>query len=169
MSKSRFNLPIPFGWYAIAQSSELQSSEVKPLSYFDRALTLFRTSTGQARVIDAMCPHLGANLSYGTVVENSVMCPFHGWKFDGDGFCTDVPYAKRMPPKVDGKKCMTSYHTREINSMIWAWYHPDDIDPLYELDPVAELNGGNWAEPTVYEWEVAAPIQETGENAVGLC
>jgi nitrite reductase/ring-hydroxylating ferredoxin subunit len=34
------------------------------------------------------------------VVGESIVCPFHGWAYDGDGKCTSMPYAKNMPPKV---------------------------------------------------------------------
>ena len=42
------NLPIPFGWYAVAFTNELQPGEVKPLEYFDQELVLFRTEDGVA-------------------------------------------------------------------------------------------------------------------------
>ena len=166
MTTSRFKLPIPFGWYAVAESSELNNTDVKPLKYFGRDLAVFRTESGTAKVIDAMCPHLGAHLGYGSVIEDSVVCRFHGWKFNGDGFCTDVPYARRMPPKADGKKCLKNYHTQELNQVIWAWFHPNNEAPLYELDPIEELNSDEWNPPVVYQWTIDAPIQETGENAV---
>lgn len=164
--KSRFNLPIPFGWYAIAESADLANGAVKPLNYFDKDLALFRTESGAIQLIDAMCPHLGAHLGHGQVQGETVVCPFHGWKFNGDGYCTEVPYAKRMPPKADGKQCISSYHVQELNQMIWAWYHPEDLDPLYELKGLEELTSDEWDKPVIYEWTINAPIQETGENAV---
>ena len=91
---SRYDKPIPFGWYALAPSSELAVGDVKPLHYFGRELVLFRTESGQPAVLNAFCPHLGAHLGHGGHVEGeSISCPFHAWKFDGDGFCTDLPYA----------------------------------------------------------------------------
>lgn len=165
-NKSRFNLPIAFGWYAIAESTELSSGEVKALNYFDRDLALFRTDSGTVQLVDAMCPHLGAHLGHGRVEGDNVVCPFHGWKFNGDGFCTDVPYAKRMPPKIDGKPCLKHYHVQELNQMIWAWFHPEDQAPLFELGKIEELNSDGWEKPVIYQWTIAAPIQETGENAV---
>ena len=40
--------PIPFGWYSLAYSDELQRGDVKPLRYFGRDLVLFRTESGGA-------------------------------------------------------------------------------------------------------------------------
>lgn len=165
---SRFNLPVPFGWYAVALATELESAEVKPLTCFGKPLVLFRTSQGEAKVVDAMCPHLGANLGVGSHIEGeTIVCAFHGWKFNGDGYCTEIPYAERMPTRADGRQCLNSYPTQELNGFIWSWYHPKGEQPLYELREEPEFNGAEgWIAPVVDEWIINAPIQETGENAV---
>ena len=63
----RFPFPIPSGWFAVAFSSELEAGEVKPVRYFGKELVLFRTSDGEAHLLDAFCPHLGAHLGHGGV------------------------------------------------------------------------------------------------------
>jgi nitrite reductase/ring-hydroxylating ferredoxin subunit len=169
MSKSRFNLPVPYGWYAVSLSSQLAVNDVKPLYFFLKDLVLFRTESGKAKVLDAMCPHLGAHIGHGGKVHGeSVACPFHGWQFDGDGICTDVPYAEKMPPKLsEDNKCLHTYPVIEMNGVIWAWYHPKQIEPLFDIEAVPELDDReNWSEPTVHEWIINAPAQEMGENAV---
>lgn len=166
--KQRYELPLPFGWFAVALSHELGVGEVKPLQYFERELVLFRTETGQAKVLDAICPHLGAHLGYGgTVNGESIACPFHGWEFNGDGFCTDVPYADNMPPKVVGQACIRHYAVKEDNQAIWMWYHPGDEAPHWELDHVPEMNDPVfWTQLRSRDWIVNCHIQDTNENAV---
>lgn len=169
MSKRRFNLSVPYGWYAVSLSDQLAVGEVKPAYFFEKDLVIFRTESGQARVLDAMCPHLGAHIGHGGEVKGeSVACPFHGWQFNGEGECTEVPYANNMPPKVsDGKKAIFPYPVQERNGVIWAWYHPKKVAPLYEIEDVPELSDReNWSEPTIHEWTVHAPCQDMGENAV---
>lgn len=88
MSK-RFALPIPFGWYAVAFSDDLAVGQVKPLRYFARDLVLFRAAQGTPCVLDAFCPHRGAHLGHGgRVGGESIVCPFHGWEFDGSSRTT---------------------------------------------------------------------------------
>ena len=169
MTPSRFGLSVPYGWYAISLSKDLAAGEVQPMQFFARELVLFRTETGKAGILDAMCPHLGAHIGHGgSVVGESVACPFHGWQFNGDGVCTEVPYAKKIPPKVgDGRQSLHAYPVVEMNEVIWAWYHPDNAEPLFAIEEVPELNDrDNWSEPTINEWVVKAPLQEMGENAV---
>jgi phenylpropionate dioxygenase-like ring-hydroxylating dioxygenase large terminal subunit len=169
MVSPRFNLTVPYGWYAVSLATELAVAEVKPLFFFEKDLVLFRSASGQARVLDAMCPHLGAHIGHGGKVSGeSVACPFHGWEFNGDGFCTDVPYAENMPPKLTkGDSALHAYPVVEINGVIWAWYHPQQAAPLFDVDEVPELDDrGSWSKPTVHEWVINAPVQEMGENAV---
>lgn len=60
-------------------------------------VAVFRGQDGKAYVVDAYCPHLGANLAVGgRVVGSCIECPFHGWQFRGnDGKCVRIPYAEK--------------------------------------------------------------------------
>jgi len=100
--KREFPFPAyPNGWFAVSYSDEIKSGEVKALEYFGKPLVVYRTGAGEARVIDAHCPHLGAHLGFGgAVVGETVRCPFHHWRFGADGKCVDIPYAQRIPPQA---------------------------------------------------------------------
>jgi len=72
------------GWYLLALEEEL-AGEVTPLALGDRALMAVRDGD-RVRVFDARCPHRGAHLGYGGVLDaghgargaGAVICPFHG-------------------------------------------------------------------------------------------
>ena len=163
------SLPIPFGWFALAYSTDLPPGGVKPLYYFDEHLVLFRTEDGQAHAMEAFCPHLGAHLGHGGKVSgNALSCPFHGWQFDGNGTCVNVPYASALPRRATDGPCMYSYPVQERNQMIWAWYHPRRVAPLWGLDDLPELSNPEWSPIDCYDWEIESPIQEAGENAVDI-
>ena len=92
---------IPNGWFAVAWSKDLLPGEVKRARYFDRELAIFRTRSGEAKVLDAYCAHLGAHLAEGgRVVGESLRCPFHAWRYDGDGTCVEIPYCAKIPAKA---------------------------------------------------------------------
>lgn len=89
----------PNGWIPILESRAIEPNQVKSVLAFGLELAVIRGAAGRAFVIDAYCPHLGANLAVGGVVhrnecnEECIQCPFHGWSFRiNDGQCSSVPY-----------------------------------------------------------------------------
>jgi len=174
----RIPMPMPFGWFQVAYSHELAVADSMPLRYFDTDLVLFRTEGGEAKVLDAYCPHMGAHLGYGirgqagggsAVVGDSIVCPFHGWAYNGDGQCTDVPYANNLPPKVArGEQVIRPWPVREQNQVIFVWYHPEGAEPSFEPELIAEASSDNddWGSFKLHTWDIATHMQEIGENAV---
>ena len=163
------SLPIPFGWYALAYSTDLSPGDLRPLFYFDEHMVLFRTEDGRAHVMEAFCPHLGAHLGHGGKVQGDALtCPFHGWQFDGGGTCVSVPYASAIPKRATEEPCLYSYPVQERNQMIWAWHHPRRLAPLWDLDDLPELSDPGWSPIDCYDWEIESPLQEAGENAVDI-
>ena len=89
--------PNPEGWYLLCESASLAPGDVVPLHYFGRELVLYRTEGGRAVVADAHCPHMGAHLGYGGVVDGEgIRCPFHHWRYDVDG----APTCRTRPSVV---------------------------------------------------------------------
>ena len=91
-------LPYPNGWFALCLSSELKRSELLSMPFMDEELLVYRTQSGQVRVTDPYCPHLGAHLGHGGKVDGEqLVCPFHGLSFAPDGNCTGAPYGRKPP------------------------------------------------------------------------
>ena len=124
---------------------------------------LFRTEGGEVALLDAFCPHLGAHLGHGGVVDGDrIRCPFHAWEFDGQGACRNVPYAKKIPPKAK----VAPWHCVERNQIIWAWHHSQGAAPTWEIPEVAEVSSDDWTALERHSWTVRTHNQEIGENAV---
>ena len=155
-------LPIPNGWFAVDFSHELREGDVKPIRYFGEEMVLFRTRSGEARVVDAFCPHLGAHVGYGgRVMGETVRCPFHGWQFDGEtGECTAIPYCQKIPPQAK----LRAWPTQEKNGMVWTWYHSEQKPPKWDFPALPEFDDPEWSEPRAFELELEAHVQETHEN-----
>lgn len=152
--------PLPWGWFVVGLSHELAPGEVKPVRYFDRDLVLWRSEGGQARLWDAHCPHLGAHLGYGgTVLGETLRCPFHHFRFDGQGRCVEVPACDRIPPAAQANP----WSVVEQNGTILAWFHPEGLPPSYE---VRKLPDEGWTENLCVRWTLRSHPQEIGENTV---
>ena len=138
---ARFPFGIPNSWYVVAYADELVPGQLQRLRYFDRDLVAFRGEGGEVAVLDAYCPHLGAHLGVGgTVVGDTIRCPFHGWRWDGEGACAEVPYAKRIPANAR----VESYPTVERNGMVFVWIHADKEPPNFEIPEVEGWGSEGW-------------------------
>jgi nitrite reductase/ring-hydroxylating ferredoxin subunit len=127
---------MPFGWFQVAWSDELEIGKSAPLYYFDQHLVMWRDDDGHAHVWDAFCPHLGALLGYRARVEgDSIICPLHSWRFDSAGACADIPYSDRVNHRARAR----TYPVVERNGCIFAWYHPEEAEPSWELPELVEF------------------------------
>jgi 3-ketosteroid 9alpha-monooxygenase subunit A len=165
-STYRFSFPpFPIGWFQVAYSADLEPGDVRPLEYFGKDLVLFRTEDGEARVLDAFCPHLGAHLGHGGKVEgNEIRCPFHAWKFDRNGQCVEIPYGIKKGIIQQAKIACWPVH--EVNGLIMVWHHPDKEKPSFDLPTLSEHGDEEWTDYTVREWKIRTRNQEMAENSV---
>ena len=154
--------PYPDGWYLLCESASVAHGDVVPLRYFGRELVLYRTEGGRAVVADAHCPHMGAHLGYGGVVEGEgIRCPFHHWRYDVDGACVDVPYATdRRPPNV----CISSWPVREQSGLIMTWCSESGRAPSWEPPARAEFGAPGWVGYVTTGWTIRMHTQELCEN-----
>ena len=154
--------PYPTGWYLLCRSDELATGEVKPMHYFGRDLVAYRTESGEAVVVDAHCPHLGAHLGYGgTVVGESIRCPFHAWRFSTDGSCVDVPYTTADTlPKV-GVRC---WPVAESSGLIHVHYSDHGNAPTWDVPEIPEWGEPGWVGYLTHGWTVRMHAQELAEN-----
>jgi 3-ketosteroid 9alpha-monooxygenase subunit A len=153
----------PSSWYAVAWSSDVMRGKAAPIRAFGQDLVAFRTSDGKVQVLDAICPHLGAHLGHGgTVVDDQLRCPFHGWQFDATGACALAPSAKLLP-KAQPLQC---WHAGELHGRIWLWFDPTGASPSWPLpttllDPVK-----TWRYAGQLNRQFASHPQDIMENAV---
>ncbi|QLL08468.1 Rieske 2Fe-2S domain-containing protein [Mycobacterium vicinigordonae] len=128
----------PNSWYAVARSKDIPSGSRRVIHVLSREILLFRTNTGSLSAFDPFCPHLGAHIGKsGRVVDDTLQCGFHGWKFRADGSCAEIPYARRIPPKAR----LTSYPVYESHGLVFLYYHADRTAPsgvpsLPQLDAI---------------------------------
>lgn len=165
----RGNLPPPFpnGWYCLAWSREIEEKGVKNVEALGNHFAVFRGENGEAYVLDAYCPHLGANIACGGTVEgNALQCPFHGWEFRGeDGKCINIPYAQGPIPSNARTK---SWPCMEINGQILVWYDAEDRDPLWAPPEVSGIQDGSWSRRGYTRHTINAHIQEVPENGADV-
>lgn len=106
-------------WFAILESKEVKSKPVG-VKRLDKNLVLFRDSTNKVICMEDKCVHRGARLSQGTLCDDIISCPFHGFAFDTNGKCLLIP-ANGKVSKVPNVFNTITYETYEIDGFIFMY------------------------------------------------
>lgn len=154
--------PFPNAWYCVAFSEEVKPGQILPKKFVGREVVLFRTKKGEAALFDAYCPHMGAHFGHGgKVMDETIWCPFHGFRFDTEGKCTHTGYGTRPSPKCKA----AAWTTVEVHGLILAWYDSEGRPPRWEI-PHIDMAG--WGPLKTHQWTLASHPQETTENSVDI-
>ena len=127
-------------WFPLALARDLVPGTPLGRDFLGTRVVLYRDADGKAVVQGAYCPHLGADLSVGQVVDGQIRCAYHHWKFDCAGHCVDIPAGDKIPP---GARIPT-YPSAEAWGLVWAF---NGEAPLF---PVPGIPGASESE-LVYE------------------
>jgi phenylpropionate dioxygenase-like ring-hydroxylating dioxygenase large terminal subunit len=119
-------------WYVLCRGTELCE---RPLarSLFGQPLVLFRGAHARPVALLDRCPHRNVPLSLGSVVGDTLSCRYHGWRFDADGACVQVP--GRVGCVLPTAR-VPRFATLEQDGYVWAWGRPDSepTEAPYRLD-----------------------------------
>ena len=117
-------------WIPVALAEELPGPDCPPirLKVLSENLVAFRDTNGNVGLIDNFCPHRRASLFFGRNEECGLRCVYHGWKFDIDGDCVDMP-SEPSESNFKSKVKIKAYPTQEFGSVIWAYMGPPDLKP----------------------------------------
>ncbi|WP_294540450.1 aromatic ring-hydroxylating dioxygenase subunit alpha [uncultured Rhodoblastus sp.] len=138
-------------WYPVLESREVGRRPFG-VERLGARLVFWRTADGFPHAHPDRCPHLGAALSGGRIEADRLVCPFHGFEFDGQGRCVHIP-ANGRRRKIPEGMALPSLVLREAHGFIWLWR--GEIRDLYpELPYFAPLETG-WRHGTVaVDWPV---------------
>ena len=117
-------------WQPALLSSELEDTDGPPVRVrmLGEDLVAFRETQGRVGLVDAFCPHRRAPMFYARNEECGIRCIYHGWKFDADGQCVDLPSMPSDSPMKDNVR-IKSYPTFEKAGVIWAYMGPPERKP----------------------------------------
>lgn len=115
-------------WYVGLPSQELKWGEPQSRKIMNEPVVFFRKTDGTVAAVRDICPHRGIPLSYGRVVEDTIECPYHGWKFDGQGMCTEIPSLCPGQDLNPNKIKVRAYPVTESQGLIWIFVGDKDFD-----------------------------------------
>jgi phenylpropionate dioxygenase-like ring-hydroxylating dioxygenase large terminal subunit len=119
----RYWMPILLGW-------ELAEPDCDPVRVrvLGEDLVAFRDTSGRLGLLADACPHRRVSLYFGRNEENGLRCVYHGWKFDVDGNCVDMP-SEPEASNFKSKVRTPAYPVIELGNVIWAFLGPKEHMP----------------------------------------
>ncbi|TFY98677.1 Rieske 2Fe-2S domain-containing protein [Ramlibacter rhizophilus] len=125
-------------WQPVYHAADLAPGRAVPLRIMGEAFTLYRGEDGQARLVQARCPHRGTQLSTGWVEGEGLRCMYHGWKFAADGRCLERPAEASAGGERMG---LATWPAREYLGLVFAWLGGGDPPPLPRYPEFEQFDG----------------------------
>lgn len=113
------NDPVIFNdWYVVATIEDLTPGTLRPLRLLGKDLVIWRGTDTTIQVWEDRCPHRSVQFSRGTVVENTLVCAYHGMAYNSEGRCIQVPaHPTYVPPK---QACARTYPVQERYGLVFV-------------------------------------------------
>ncbi|MBX3246326.1 MAG: aromatic ring-hydroxylating dioxygenase subunit alpha [Myxococcales bacterium] len=129
----------PNYWYPAEWSKNVKAGGVQEVVFWKRSIAVFRGEDGQIRAVENRCAHRQLKLTTGHVDGCNLVCPYHGWAYDGDGRVVEIPHSLfgRKFPKFK----VPEVPVQERYGLIWIF--PGDVERAQSvaLPVVPELEG----------------------------
>jgi phenylpropionate dioxygenase-like ring-hydroxylating dioxygenase large terminal subunit len=134
----------PDYWYAVEHDAALPICGVVETKFWGASIVLFRGEDGEVRAIENRCLHRQVKLSLGEVQGCTLVCPYHGWTYDGSGKVVAIPhelFGRNLP-----KATVRQYPVRIRYGLIWIFPGDPDLVDRIAMPEIPELQEQNaWA------------------------
>lgn len=150
-------------WYYALPSVHLKTGKMKTMEIMGEPIVFFRDENGKAQALRDICPHRGIPLSYGRVMDHQgekvVECPYHGWKFNGSGTCTEIPSLVEGQDLDCRKIKVRHFPVQETQGNIWIFFGDKDFDlskapSIPHMPTLANDRNPNFIEVTTFPCHV---------------
>ena len=127
-------------WYVVASADEIGTTPLARTVCGDD-LVLWRRGDGSPAALADRCAHRRFPLSLGTVVDDVLVCGYHGFTYDCTGSCVAVPGQTRIPSRADVRR----YPLAEVGPWVFVWMGDPDAPDTSRLPDAPWLTDPAWA------------------------
>ena len=126
-------------WQPICLSDELGELP-RRVRILCEDLVAFRDKQGRVGVMDLHCAHRGTSLEYGRIEDRGIRCCYHGWLYDTEGRCIEMPceqpgYAEAMDV------WQPAYPVHEFGGLVFVYMGPPEKMPLFPMYDIIDVAG----------------------------
>jgi len=117
-------------WIPALLAEELAEPDCPPVRVrlLGEDLIAFRDTAGRYGLVDEYCAHRGVSLFFGRNEECGLRCSYHGWKYDVDGRCVDMP-SEPEESNFKHKVRIAAYPLVQLGDLLWTYLGPSDARP----------------------------------------
>ena len=146
-------------WHPVMYASELEDAPVQT-TLLGRRVVVVRLA-GEVRAFIDRCAHRGTAVSLGWVEGDCLRCPYHGWLYNEQGVCVEIP--SREDATISPRAHLQRLHARKANGLIYVCVAPE---PRIDIPEFPEWSDGEFHKVAIpaYNWR-AGPARRT-ENFV---
>jgi nitrite reductase/ring-hydroxylating ferredoxin subunit len=123
-------------WYMAALASPFRAGVMQRVMLLGEPLAIGRDRSGSLFALRDICPHRGVPLSAGKIMaDDSVQCPYHGWRFRKDGVCSAIPSLVEGQELDPNRIKVRAYPILEQDGLLWVYMaarpgaEPKDLPP----------------------------------------
>jgi len=153
------------GWHCLGIAKDFRDGKPHSVEAFGTKLVVFADGHGTLKILDAYCRHMGGDLSQGSIKGDEVACPFHDWRWGGDGRCKKVPYARRVPLRAR----TNAWTAMEQDGLLFVWNDPEGNPPPANVTiPLMKTPGTEWTDWTWNQLTIDTNCREIVDNVVDM-
>ncbi|MFV0645736.1 MAG: Rieske 2Fe-2S domain-containing protein, partial [Sphingomonadaceae bacterium] len=134
------NTPFVFDeWYVAAFKDEIGRA-LLPRTLLGKRIVFYRTEAGEPVALDDRCAHRSYPLSASTLQGDTIVCGYHGFRYDSAGNCVEVPSLKTCPRTIGVRR----YPLVEIGPLVWIWMGDEDKADTARIPDVSYVDHPDW-------------------------
>ncbi|WP_028088727.1 aromatic ring-hydroxylating oxygenase subunit alpha [Dolichospermum circinale] len=151
-------------WYVVAKVEDCKPGSITTASLLGVKLVLWRSheQNSPIQVWQDHCPHRGVALSMGEIVNNTLVCAYHGWRYNEAGKCVQIPAHPDMIPPASA--IAKTYHCQERYGLVWVCLG----NPVNDIPEFPEWDDPNYHKTYTKSYLIQASAFRVMDNSLDV-
>jgi phenylpropionate dioxygenase-like ring-hydroxylating dioxygenase large terminal subunit len=151
-------------WYVVAKVEDCEPGSITRAALLGVKLVLWRSheQNSPIQVWQDYCPHRGVALSMGEIANNTLVCPYHGWRYNEAGKCVHIPAHPDMVPPANA--IAKTYHCQERYGLVWVCLG----NPVNDIPEFPEWDDPNYHKTCTKSYFIKASPFRVMDNSLDV-
>ncbi|MCP2731273.1 aromatic ring-hydroxylating dioxygenase subunit alpha [Limnofasciculus baicalensis] len=151
-------------WYVIAKVEDCKPGSITTAHLLGVKLVLWRSheQNSPIQVWQDHCPHRGVALSMGEIANNTLVCAYHGWRYNEAGKCVHIPAHPDMVPPANAQA--KTYHCQERYGLVWVCLG----NPVNDIPSFPEWDDPNYHKTYTKSYFIQASAFRVMDNSLDV-